>query len=240
VLSALFFGFAAGSIWLGLEPEKFAHAWERGLMVSFLIIATVSFMLSAAWSVLLLMFAGLVRNFEFEAFIRALRWIVVLPLLLFLLGIILVAAAIGLFLWISLGVDDLPFFVVSCGLIAILMGQSLYAFMLSIRGMYDTRNGHNAMPPVHLEKEVVEAQLERFFSSVGDQRASPDRFLVFLAAQCMADTHSALAESLGEEMLPRLSYITEKRARAVFDGRVQRLLKRDGLVAPSSDGDEAD
>lgn len=183
-------------------------------MVLYLTSSMTGFMLSAVWSVLMLMFAGLMHDYEFNAFLAASRWLVVLPLLLFLVGVVFVAAALATFLVIALAGDDWPYLVACFVVLGALCANSIYAFVVGIAAMYDTRNSYTATQPVSLTAAEVDSALWSYHAAVGEG-ITPAGFEHFLVKRAGGTR--------------RLAHITSRRVEHIFDAFVERTLKSEGL-----------
>jgi hypothetical protein len=209
-------------------------------MVVFMMCATLSFLLSAVWSVLILLMSGLMLDEELHRFLKNTGLLELLPLFLFLVGIVFVALGLFWWLWIILYVSQWPYLLVAYVLVAVLALQSVYTFMVSVRGLFLTRREYLDTAPLSLSSQQIHLLLDEYVCTARED-ADPRGFSNFVLAHAvklasksstkpgLATTTKACAPKM--ESIPRLAYLTQRRAQIVFEEFVLNKCKEDGAGA---------
>lgn len=206
ILAALFFGFAGSAIWIFVDAAALDDGVDKGVFAMSFFIALMFFLLSAVWAVLNLVFVGLIRDCELLDYLKALGWVVVLPLLLFLVGIIFAAVGLGWYIYLTLhSSESMPYLIATFSILAIAAMNSLKAFHICIRSMYDTRCIFEEKEVLHLDRDILTdmfVEYEKSFAEGGPKSFSLS-FEEFI---------------LKEKPNTRLTYLTRKRALNIQDG----------------------
>ena len=208
------FGFTGGALWAIQDTSIFTPGHEQGLLVIFMISATLSFLLSAVWSVLMLLMSGLMLDEELHSFLKHTGLLELLPLFLFLIGIVFVALGLFWWLWIILYQEQLPYLVVAYFCLAVLAGQSLYTFITSVQGLFAARKEYLEGEAVAYSNEAIQSHLQEYSASARESM-SPDGFVQYLIDQYPEGRSGTIRH---------MPYITRQRAQRAFEDYVEHLL----------------
>ena len=102
ILSGLLFGFW-GTAWFAVH-EFFEPGNDRGVFMALAFAAGLSFVISAIWAVVLLMWTSLLHEHEVRAFGNALGFFKEMPTIMFMLGVVL--TTVGVIYWYRRLLDD--------------------------------------------------------------------------------------------------------------------------------------
>jgi hypothetical protein len=215
ILAALMFGFTGAALWAIQDTVTFPPGPKQGMMVIFMITATLAFLLSAVWSVLMLLMSGLMLDKELHAFLKHTGLLELLPLFLFLVGIIFVALGLFWWLWIILFEQQWPYLAAAYTCLLSLALQSLYTFASSVRGLFATRREYLDSDEIVLTAAEVRLRMEDYARRAGE-KMDPQGFRAYL---CHDD------RSMGDRSMRHITFLTDQRVQRVFDDFVKERLE---------------
>lgn len=162
--------------------------------------STVAFLMSAVWSVLILVQMSLLSDTELRPFLRPAS-LDIMPLLLFLVGIIFVAIGVLWWVYCVLAKKDLGWMIGCFVVMGLFSAHSLYLFVVSIQSLFAARNQSITHPRLSLTPAQIKADLKNYAHSEHRGLHSLHRFKEYL---CRSRRHKGWLAPLTEQQADKI------------------------------------